>query len=169
MGPSLYDGLSPDATGASEMSFVDRFREEEREHPSMDPEKDIYEYRVDQRMKKAALLWAREHPGRVLQLAGVKFVRMWNIWPNEPSFSKLPIRILIFTTFVPVMVFVLFGFVKTFGKGFEYFLCVLPAVYFTLLHVIFVSSLRYRIPPMLLLSILAAYGFAVFLRKRGTH
>jgi hypothetical protein len=37
-------------------------------------------------------------------------------------------------------------------------LCCLPAVYLTLLHVVFVSSLRYRDPAMLALLALAAGG-----------
>jgi hypothetical protein len=45
-------------------------------------------------------------------------------------------------------------------------LCVLPAVYFTLLHMIFVGSIRYRQPAMLTLAILAACGLAEWLRRR---
>lgn len=165
-GPSLYDGLSPEATGASDMEFVHRFREEERAHPSMNPETEIYEYRLDQRMKNAAVDWAKTHPREVAGLAVVKFVRMWNVWPNEPSFSKLPVRIMIFVSFVPVMLFAIWGTMKTWTLGFEYWLCWIPAVYFTALHVIFVSSLRYRIPPMILLSLLAAFAFTSFLANR---
>jgi hypothetical protein len=40
--------------------------------------------------------------------------------------------------------------------GWPCFLAWLPAVYFTLLHVVFVSSMRYREPAMLALIVLAA-------------
>ena len=43
------------------------------------------------------------------------------------------------------------------GAG-RMYLCWLPAVYLTLLHVVFVSSLRYREPAMLALLALAAGG-----------
>ncbi len=83
VGASLYDGLSPEATGASNMDFVERFEAEER--PS-DDEMPL-EQRLDRRMREASLAWARENPGRVVQLAGIKFLRMWNLWPNEPQLA----------------------------------------------------------------------------------
>ena len=159
MGPSLYDGLNPNADGGSQMDFVDRFREEERADPSGDPDQDIYEYRVDERMKHAAMQWAWRNPGRTVELAGIKFVRFWNFWPNEPSFSSLPVRLLIVITYVPVLIGAIGGIGVTWKRGFPFWLCWIPAVYFTALHLIFVSSLRYRVPAMLLLAILAGIFF----------
>jgi hypothetical protein len=46
--------------------------------------------------------------------------------------------------------------VRTFRRGWPYILCWLPAVYFTLLHTVFVSSIRYREPAMLAMLALAA-------------
>lgn len=177
MGPSLYDGLSPKADGSSQMDFVDAFREEERiaEEELRKKEgkegkksaylRDTYEYRVDQRMKKAAIDWAKSHPDRVLELALIKVVRLWNLWPNEPSFSSFPVRIVIFFTYVPIMFLAICGAIATRKSGFAFWLCWIPAIYFTLLHVIFVSSLRYRIPPMLLLIVLAGGFFARFWKE----
>ena len=158
MGPSLYDGLNPNADGSSQMDFVDRFREEERTDPSGDP-RETYEWRVDQRMKREAVQWARQNPGRVIELAGIKFVRFWNFWPNEPSFSSFPVRLLIFVTYAPLLIGAIGGIWWTWRRGFVFWLCWIPAVYFTALHLIFVSSLRYRVPPMLLLVILAGLFF----------
>jgi hypothetical protein len=41
-------------------------------------------------------------------------------------------------------------------RGWQYTLCWLPAIYFTLLHMVFVASIRYREPAMIALIPLAA-------------
>jgi len=154
VGASLYDGLNPRATGASKMSLVDRFLQEERLDQS-NPDEPL-EVRLDRRMRDEALAWARANPARVVQLAGIKFLRMWNIWPNEASLSSWPLRLLVMLTYVPVLLLGILGAVKTIRQGWPYWLCWLPAVYFTLLHVVFVGSIRYRQPAMLGLIVLAA-------------
>jgi len=158
VGASLYDGLNPEATGASNMAFVGAFVVAEQEHPASgggEPT-DPFEYRLDRRLRNAAFDWAASHPGEVLRLAAVKLVRMWNFWPNEASFSTWPIRLAVAATYLPVLILAGFGAWRTLGRGWPYWLCWLSAVYFTALHVIFVSSIRYRQPPMLALIVLAA-------------
>lgn len=158
VGASLYDGWNPQANGSSNMDFVPAFVEAERREPAAagGQKSDTLEYRLDQRMRAAAVAWARSHPAEALRLAGIKFTRMWNLWPNEPSLSSWPIRLAVAATYGPVMLLAVFGAWKTIHLGWPYVLCWLPAVYFSLLHVVFVSSIRYRQPPMLALIVLAA-------------
>ena len=59
-------------------------------------------------------------------------------------------------SYLPVMFLALVGAWRTFRRGWPYVLCWLPAVYFTLLHMVFVGSIRYRQPAMLGLIVLAA-------------
>src|SRR4029434_772606 len=74
VGASLYDGLSPTATGASDMRFVPQVIAERRgaDAQSIAAHAELFEDRLDRRMRDAALAWAKEHPGRVLQLAAIK-------------------------------------------------------------------------------------------------
>jgi len=167
MGPSLYDGLSPTATGASDMAFADEFRRLERERPTHGS-RDTYEYRVNERTKQAAIDWAKKNLGRVCELAVIKFFRLWNIWPNEPAFAGPMIRLIVFITYTPILVLALIGFVVTCRCSFDYAVLILPAIYLTMLHVIFVSSLRYRVPAMLCLMILAAYAIFAFCNRNRT-
>ena len=64
VGASLYDGLSPTATGASNMDFVAPMTEAERRHPAAlgGRPSDSFEYRLDRRMQNEALNWARRIP-----------------------------------------------------------------------------------------------------------
>lgn len=158
VGASLYDGLNPQATGASEMSFVDRFIAEERAESGVPPEMVSirFEERLDRRMRDAAVTWTRENPGRAVRLAIAKFFRMWNLWPNEERMTAWPVRLGLFLTYTPLMIFAIIGAVRTIGRGWTYIICWLPAAYLTALHLVFVSSIRYRMPAMLALLPLAA-------------
>ena len=156
VGASLYDGLNPAARGASDMHFVKQFTDAARQRfDAREDSPETFEYYLDQQFRAAAGAWARSDPGRVAQLAGIKLLRTWNVWPNEPTFSSWPVRLVVLVTYVPVLVLGLIGAAKTIHGGWPYVLCWLPAVYFTLLHVVFVSSIRYREPAMLGLIVLA--------------
>jgi 4-amino-4-deoxy-L-arabinose transferase-like glycosyltransferase len=158
VGASLYDGISPQATGASDMNFVAPFLAEQRQADALatQPPKGLFEARLDHRMHAAAIAWARDNPGRVLQLAAIKFLRMWNFWPNTAELGSWSLRLALSLTYVPILALSLFGVWKFARRDWPYLLCLLPAVYFTLLHMIFVSSIRYRQPAMLVLIVLAA-------------
>jgi hypothetical protein len=160
VGASLYDGWNPHATGASDMRFVAGFQERLRQQDAQRAgvPGDTFEYRLDRQLRQAALQWAADHPGRALQLAGTKLLRMWNLWPNEPSLRAGWIKAVVLAGYLPVLVCGLGGAWKFGGRGWPYLLCVLPGVYLTLLHMVFVGSMRYREPAMLGLIVLAA-GF----------
>ena len=53
------------------------------------------EVRLDHFYRQQALAWAKEHPGRVLQLAGIEFLRLWNLWPNAADFRSVVGRLAI--------------------------------------------------------------------------
>lgn len=161
VGASLYDGLSPKADGSSEMSFVAEFVTEQRlaDQAATVPPQGLFEDRLDRRMREAALAWARQNPGRVLQLAGTKFLRMWSPIPNAAEFQSIALRALLAVTYLPVVLLALIGIWRYSRRDWPYLLCVLPALYLTCLHVVFVSSIRYRQPAMLPLIVLAAAAF----------
>lgn len=150
VGISLKDGLNPLADGASDLARADQFYLGEA------PPQNESEWQVNRRHLHEAASWAIANPLRVLQLAGIKFLRMWNVVPNEPMFRSWFMKLSVGITYLPLLVLGIVG-VQQFGRGrFEYWLCALPAVYFTLLHMVFVSSIRYREPAMFGLMVLAA-------------
>lgn len=161
VGASLYDGWNPDATGASDMRFVPAITQAQRDADARATQSLVgtFEDRLDARHRDAALAWAREHPGRVVQLAAIKFVRIWNVWPNTHELRSLSLRLLTATGYVPLLAAGLWGAWR-FGRTWPFALCWLPAVYLTGLHVIFVGSIRYREPAMQLLAVLAAGAVA---------
>lgn len=165
-GPSLYDGLNPKATGGSEMSFVEQFRNDELkiggEH------KNSLEYRINKKMQQAALRWAWNNPDAVWKLATSKFIRLWNIWPNEKTLSQWYAKIFVACVYAPILILGIIGSALCIRRGFAYWLCWIPAVYITLLHIIFVSSIRYRAPAMICLAVSAAWILvSVFNQRRA--
>ncbi len=155
-GASLYDGLNPNATGASDMSFVDVFREAEKNSPSDSPTVH-FEVRLDERMKKAAIDWVKENPCETAKLALVKFYRLWAPIPREPAFSSLGLKIALFVSFTPVFVLGICGFIRSLRRRGAAWFLLAPACYLSILHTIFVSSIRYRTPVLYGFSILASY------------
>jgi 4-amino-4-deoxy-L-arabinose transferase-like glycosyltransferase len=170
VGESLYDGLNPQATGASDMRFVDDFRiqlrSEDANTATSRSRRDRFEQRLDRRMRDAAIEWAADHPWAVLRLAGIKFLRMWNVWPNEPSLRHWSFRLMLMVAYTPVLLLALYGAWCFSGRGWPYVLCFLPAAYFTCLHMVFVGSIRYRQPAMLPLIAVAAGALVHIVRRR---
>lgn len=163
MGASLYDGLNPNADGASNMNFVDDFRQIEAK--SSDSSMEHFEVRLDRRMKEAALSWSLKNPRRVLELALIKAYRLWTPFPREKSFSKPIIVICLFVSYVPIFIMGLLGAYRSIKLKGAAWTLLLPAAYVTLLHSIFVSSIRYRTPVLYGFFILSAYWICSRLSK----
>ena len=158
LGASLYDGWRPDSNGESDMRYVERFHREQVQADAADPASasGTFEERLDDRMKAAAVAWARQNPLRVIQLAGIKFARIWSPWPNSETMQGWTYRLAILFGDTPLMILGLVGAVRFARQGWPFALCAVPALYFTCLHMIFVGSIRYRQPAVLVLIVLAA-------------
>ncbi|PQO26143.1 hypothetical protein C5Y96_22110 [Blastopirellula marina] len=157
VGASLYDGISPMATGASDMSYVAGFKHDlAAEEAGMDgPLPGTFESRLDDRMKQASIEWAKQNPAKVFHLAGVKLWRYWTPLGNDPAvIGKMDV--LTALGYMPIVLTGLLAMVLYARRMWVYFLLALPIFYYCCLHMVFVSSIRYRQPPMLALAILSA-------------
>jgi hypothetical protein len=169
-GPSLYDGLNPRATGDSDMTFV----EADALYQKMS------EYDVDREYRRRAWEFARMHPARVAALALVKLGRYWSPWPNAPQFQGLAARLAVAGFFLPLLALALVPVVAQCRAGWKEFrqhvwsrfLTLDPIVYFAALHMLFVGSLRYRLPAEYPLLVMSAAGAKMtwnwFQRQRRT-
>lgn len=169
VGASLYDGLNPEATGASEMSFSSEFsRVQKAADAAAGRSPDGFEIRLDHRLRNAAISWATDHPQRVLRLMGRKFLRMWSVWPNDEAFQGRWLGTGVMLGYVPLLILSLVGTGIWCWRGWPLVICVLPAIYFTCLHMVFVGSIRYRQPAMLIWLILAAAVIVIPLSRHQT-
>lgn len=150
MGPSLYDGWNPEANGDSNMRFFDRD----------DLLSQMSEYEMDRHYRARAWQFARENPGRVIELAWIKTLRYWNPFPNAEQFRQSTILKLVslgwyLVVFIPALI----GTWKCRKNLGLLAVCGGPIVYFAALHLCFVSSVRYRLPGEYSLLILSAIGW----------
>lgn len=178
VGASLYDGLHAGASGASDenMDFTNGFvteqleadaawqvaHRQDQDAQTTGAEQDAlwarstFEYRLNARMQAAAVEWTKKNVSVAIRLSLVKFARTWSLWPNAGEFGS--------TTLRAVLTLGCFGVLACAACASWYYrdsakwliaLCWLPAGYFTLLHVVFVGSIRYREPAVLVLTALA--------------
>ncbi|MGD9631977.1 MAG: ArnT family glycosyltransferase [Pirellulales bacterium] len=168
VGPSLYDGLSPTADGSSEMSFVPRFEAQLRAadaQAAAAADTAPFEARFDRMMRDEAIHWAAQHPAKLLRLAGTKLLRMWNVWPNEAQFRSGLVRLVVCISYTPIVLLAIYGAWHFRQQRPDVLMLLLPAAYFSLLHAIFIGSLRYRQGAMLTLAILAGAALSVMANR----
>jgi 4-amino-4-deoxy-L-arabinose transferase-like glycosyltransferase len=157
-GITAYDGFNPDATGASDQSFIQQMPELRR----------MGELGRDEHLKRLAREYAREHPRRVAELAAVKVGRTWSPIPLGADYQGLKYKLVGLLYSLPLDLLVVAGLlvnVRDGGlpKAAKVFL-LSPAIYFTVVHALSVGSLRYRIPAEPTMAIVAASGAAAAMR-----
>ncbi|MCA9027340.1 MAG: hypothetical protein KDA86_19175 [Planctomycetaceae bacterium] len=150
MGPSLYDGLSPEATGESDMTFYDR---DNLQAGGMS------EYEVNRYYSQQAWSFARANPGRAIELAAIKVWRYFKPWPNAEQFGGWLPSVVIAAFTIPMYLLALRGWWVSRTNVWAWGLTVGPLLYFAGLHMLFVSSLRYRLPAEYPLLVMSAVGW----------
>jgi 4-amino-4-deoxy-L-arabinose transferase-like glycosyltransferase len=153
-GASLYDGLNPRATGASDMEFLNR-----------PPFRDLDEVRQDRALTHASLTFVRQQPRRAWSLGLVKFLRYWSPWPNEASFRSTGAVIAGAAVEVPLFLLMAVGVWIVRRDVLALTILAGPIVYFLLIHMVFVSSVRYRIPGSVPAMGLAATALGTLIRR----
>lgn len=145
LGWLLYVGNSEWADGSAVDSLI---REEEFVKAMPFYERDRYYF-------KQAVSWIQQNPGEFFQLMGVKWYRTWNIVPNFASLKTFWVQWICILTIGPIFFFGVLGILRT-PKGLAWCLLLSPIVYYTLIHMITIGSIRYRLPAMPYLILFAA-------------
>jgi len=157
MGPSLYDGWNPEnMTGDSNMAFFDQENLMSR----------MSEYEMDREYRQRAWAFAFQNPGRVLALAWKKTLRYWNPYPNADQFkSRRSLRLISLGWYIVVFLPALWGAWTQRRSLGVLAITAGPILYFAALHLVFVSSVRYRLPGEYPLLVLSAIGWESLVRR----
>ncbi len=156
-GISLYEAVYPGADGG--------------------PKQDVIEVPAEMRGMGEAERndeWARRgwrfvwtDPVRVGELAVRKMGRTWSPWMNAAEFRSVGVQVVMVLWHVPLFIL---GLIGVFGGGVALRwrgLLLVPVVYFTLVHSLFLGSVRYRVPLMPLVCVFAAVGVVRVFGKMG--
>lgn len=164
-GVTLYDGQGPQARGDSDQSFL-------RDMPELTA---LGEVERDERLRKLAIEQMMRDPARVLELAWEKLRRTWSLTPNVAAYSSGATAWASAIFSGGVLALAAVGLLRSIGRRGEtecgtseghrsrrLLLTSLwmPVIYYTLLHCLYVGSLRYRLPVMPMVEIAAAAAFA---------
>ena len=157
-GQDLYEALGPDATG--------RFRGTEMVLPPETAK--MTEGERDRFLRQWIWRYVQEHPHQTLWLAWEKFKLFWNPGLNNSAMFSSPwIKWGVIGLFSGLYLGALLGICSGLPWR-NLLLLLLPIVYFSLLHMVFIGSVRYRIPIMPYLEVLAACGIiSVYTRISG--
>ncbi len=156
MGASLHDGLNPAATGSSDMSFMAR-----------DDVWPLDEEDQDQMLSRQAVSYAWSHPGRVVELAAIKLGLYWLPWPRVSGGRGLLAMVVGGLVEVPLMALMAMGLWIRRRDPRTWVLLAGPILYFCLVHLVFASSMRYRLPSEPAAWVLAAVGLGRIWRPEG--
>jgi hypothetical protein len=164
VGASLYDGWHPGASGSSDenMAFVDRFAQEQvvedqRQQSAGNGLNGTFESRLDRRLRNAAIDWALENSSAAVQLGLVKFVKTWSPLPVARELGSSAVRWAEAIGYSVIMLLSGVGMWRLRNQSGAW-LMAMPAVYFAILHMFFIGSVRYRQPAVLVLCVLGGVG-----------
>lgn len=118
----------------------------------------------DGALRSAAFRYIADHPLRFLELAGLKFIRMWRPWPANDGYRNFATILIAILSFVPVALLAGMGVYlkRTTVRRLSPILSF--ALGYTAVHMILVGTIRYRLPLEPFLLILSSVAISYLVR-----
>lgn len=159
LGATLLDGLGDWADGGTGMERIF--------YPEYPP--GATEYDRERANRAAALHWVRQNPARTARLAIAKLRRFWAVTLSAPGYQGNPWDIVCLLTVVPVYLLAAAGVWLARRRRTPLLLLIATMLYFTLLHALFIGSVRYRVPLLPGLFALAGVTIAAMTRPAAAN
>ncbi len=116
-------------------------------------------YAFNQCLKKEALQFMKENPQRVLKLMGMKFVRFWRLWPFTQHYQNPLYIVGSLLSYGVVLLLALLSLIYLHRNQWRLLTPVWMLItYMTIVHMVLISSIRYRLPLEPFLIILTAFS-----------
>ncbi len=121
----------------------------------------VGEVEASRRLVRRTLRYLASNPGAALMLMGRRFVTLWRFYPHR-EFVSLKHVIVYAMSYIPLFPFMLFGAWLAHRRAGErvagVILIDLLVLYTTLIHVVSLAMMRYRVPLMPFLLLFAGLG-----------
>ena len=169
VGATLYDGWHDGANGGSEegMQFVDQHAKALRQQETTEAfdRSTTFEYRLNRHLQMEAFRWAINNPLEVLKTGMQKAWRTWVPFPSAAQVANPLIRWSEGIAYLTILAFASLAIWRAGEHPFGWRLMWYPTAYYAILHLLFVGSIRYRQPPILVLTIVAGIGIGACWRR----
>jgi 4-amino-4-deoxy-L-arabinose transferase-like glycosyltransferase len=114
----------------------------------------------DRAMRNAAFDYIAADPARFLHLAGLKFIRFWRLWPFAEAYTSVLFVAASIFSFVPVLLCAIASVLQCNRQALIRIAPIGMLIgYLTLVHMVIIGSVRYRLPLEPFLIVLAAPVF----------
>ena len=127
------------------------------------------EVEYNKRMYQMGLTFIRNNPEEFLLLMGNKFCRFWRLWPHVQFVGKRN-ALIYFLTNIFVFPLTILGLVLGWKYRREwqkkFLLIYFLAIYYTMVHMVYIATMRYREPLAPFFLIFASYTIWSFWQKR---
>jgi 4-amino-4-deoxy-L-arabinose transferase-like glycosyltransferase len=120
----------------------------------------------DRALRDAAVDYIVHNPQRFLELASLKFLRVWRVTPVNDAYRSVSMFVISVLSFVPLLLLAGFGLVMTRQYPRKLSPIFFFALGYTAVHMVFVGTIRYRLPLEPFLIIFAAAGLSGLLKNR---
>ena len=158
LGSVLWQANNPQAKGKT-MGYLMEWDSNEL----FESEDDLNSY-----YQNLALNYIKEHPKRFFCLAGIRFLEFWKITSYRVSLAKNLGSIM---SYGVILLFFILGVALSLRYWRKTLLLIMIIIYYTLIHLVFLATVRYRMPLEPFLIVFAAYAIlqivSVFRRQHN--
>lgn len=157
----LYSGNNPLNTSGGGVNYTPG----EEGYEAHGRDRDMTEFQAikdrvarNEALKQAAFRFIADNPGRFIELAGIKFVRFWRLWPYAPKYEKplyIAVSVLSYGVVLALCIWFCLRYLPRYWRRLSPVL--LFTAYLAAVHTATIASIRYRLPLEPFMLVIAAW------------
>jgi 4-amino-4-deoxy-L-arabinose transferase-like glycosyltransferase len=129
----------------------------------------------DRALRNAAVSYIVQNPRHFAELAALKFLRIWRLWPVHEAYRTTAAVVVLVASLVPVLLLAGLDLYVNWSQRRQLSPVLLFGIGYTAFHMVLVGTIRYRLPLEPFLIVLAGAGASYLVRylasgsRKSTH